>query len=172
VVVALLLLVAVPLYLFVRDVRTTLDRFGIVRSEEPRNPEEPYVEAAREVFASRPEIAAFVYGHTHRPAVTEVDDRAVINTGTWLKRLNRRDVVFGLLPPVFYPSFRLNYVRISATDGGVCVDYRVIDKPDPVKEELTLTERLLTHDKRIETTVPDRVVVGSDGWVGEDAARD
>ncbi|WP_336345035.1 metallophosphoesterase [Halalkalicoccus ordinarius] len=172
VVVALLVLVAIPLYLFARDVRTTLDRFGIVRSEEPRNPDEPYVEAAREVFESAPETAAFVYGHTHRPAVTEVDDRVVINTGTWLKRLHRRDVVFGLLPPVFYPSFRLNYVRISESADGVVVDYRVIDKPDPVKEELTLTERLLTHHRRVEADVPDRVVVDAGVRITEDAERD
>ncbi|WP_336363202.1 metallophosphoesterase [Halalkalicoccus salilacus] len=171
VVVALLLLVAIPLYLFARDVRTTLDRFGIVRANEPSNPNEPYVEAAREVFESSPETAAFVYGHTHRPAVSEVDDRAVINTGTWLKRLHRHEVIFGLLPPVFYPSFRLNYVRISEVDGGVAVDYRVIDKPSPVKEELTLTERLLTYDKRIEGDVPERVVIDADVRVSEGDER-
>jgi len=48
----------------------------------------------------------YVYGHTHRPAATEVDGRLVVNTGTWLKRLHRVDPLLGILPPVYYASYQ------------------------------------------------------------------
>lgn len=157
VVIAILALVSVPLFFLVRDVRKTLDRFGLIRLDEPRTAGDSYMEGAREVFETHPEVAVFVYGHTHRASVTEVDDRAVVNTGTWLKRLHRQSVVLGVLPWVFYPSFRLNYVRISEEDGAVVVEYRVIEKEDP--EDLTTLETLLTHDPRPDESIPERTVV-------------
>ena len=36
-----------------------------------------------------------------------------INTGTWLKLLDRVAVHFGWLPAVYYPSFRLSYFCIE-----------------------------------------------------------
>jgi len=89
----------------------------------------------------------YVYGHTHRPAATEVDGRLVVNTGTWLKRLHRVDPLLGILPPVYYASYRFNYFRLSAADdGGIVVEYDVIEKSDPGDE--TLLQRLLTRSPR------------------------
>ncbi|WP_306056273.1 metallophosphoesterase [Natronococcus wangiae] len=158
----LLLLVGIPLFLFVRDLRKTIDRFGVVETDLTVDPEQPYREAAREVFADRPETAIFCYGHTHRPSMVDVDGRLLVNTGTWLKRLHRRDVVAGHLPPVFYPSYQLCVVRIASGDEGVVVEYEEIEKPSPTAEELTLTERLLTLGREPNPKLPGRAVVESD----------
>ncbi|WP_440991791.1 metallophosphoesterase [Haloarchaeobius baliensis] len=162
VLILLLLAIAIPLSVFVRDARKTLRRFGFVRSRGDADPVEKYIDRARAVFASNPRAAVYVYGHTHRPSSTEVDDRLVINTGTWLKRLRRIDPVIGVVPPVFYSSYRLNYFRLSpADDGGVLVEYEVIEKPDPDDE--TLLQRLLTRSPKQQTPVPARTVVDPAG---------
>ncbi|MDS0293681.1 metallophosphoesterase [Halogeometricum luteum] len=154
----LLLLVAIPLYAFVRDARKTLRRFGIDRPDERDPPVDVYLAGAREVFAADPSVAVFVYGHTHRPSVTEVEDRVVINTGTWLKRLRRIDPAFGVLPPVFYSWYQLNYFRLSAAEnGGVVVDYELVEKAPPNDE--TWFQRLLTRTPRREDGIPPRTVV-------------
>ncbi|WP_324759266.1 metallophosphoesterase [Haloarcula sp. GH36] len=155
----LLLIVGIPVSLLIRDVRKTIDRFGIFETELTVNPDEPYTDAARAVFDERPETAIYCYGHTHRPRTTELDGRLLVNTGTWLKRLHRRDVIAGRLPPVFYPSYQLCAVRIAAEDEGVVVDYQGIDKPNPSAEELTRTERLLTLGREPDPSLPDRQVV-------------
>jgi UDP-2,3-diacylglucosamine pyrophosphatase LpxH len=158
VVFVLLVLLAVPAFFLVRDVRRTLERFGLIGGDDPEEVEDVYTEAARELFREHPEVAVYIYGHTHRASVTEVDDRLVVNTGTWLKRLQRRSVVLGLLPRVFYPSYRLNYVRIFEEDGSVVVEYEVIEKSNP--KELTLLERVLTSTPPATPSIPDRSVVG------------
>ena len=160
VVIVILSLLSIPAFLIVRDARKTLSRFGLIDLGEPASVADRYTEGARAVFEAHPEVAVFVYGHTHRASVTEIDDRVVVNTGTWLKRLHRRSVLFGVLPWVYYPSFRLNYVRVTEEDGAVVVDYRVIEKPNP--SDLTLLERLLTRTPRLDDPIPARVVVEHD----------
>jgi len=162
----LLVLVGVPLYLLKRDIRQTIDRFGLLETSLTVGSEAPYEEAAREVFDRRPETAVFCYGHTHRPSVREVDGRLLVNSGTWLKRLHRRDGVVGVFPPVFYPSYQLSAVRIAAEPEGVAVSYEAIEKPSPSAEELTLTERLLTLGREPDPELPDRAVVEGRGESG------
>jgi hypothetical protein len=143
---------------FVWDARKTLRRFGLVRSPADTEPVGKYLDRARDVFASEPMVAVYVYGHTHRPAATEVDGRLVINTGTWLKRLHRVDAPFGVLPPVYYASYQLNYFRLSATDDGeILVEYDVVEKSDPGDE--TWLQRLLTRAPRRQRELPDRMMV-------------
>jgi hypothetical protein len=161
----LLLLVAIPLAVLVRDVRKTVERFGVFETDLTVDPEQPYTEAAREVFEERPETAVFCYGHTHRPKTQEVDGGLLVNTGTWLKRLHRRDVIAGRLPPVFYPSYQLCAVRIEPASEGVAVEYETIEKPSPSAEELTLTERLLTLGREPDPELPDRTVVADERTV-------
>lgn len=86
----------------------------------------------------------------------------LVNTGTWLKRLHRRDGVTGLLPPVFYPSYQLCSVRIAAEPEGVVIEYDVIEKPSPSHEELTLTERLFTVGREPDLDLPDRIVIDTE----------
>jgi UDP-2,3-diacylglucosamine pyrophosphatase LpxH len=169
VVIVLLGLLAIPLLFLARDVQRTLERFGLVGSDDPQAVEDRYTRAARELFAAHPDVAVYVYGHTHRAAVTEVDDRLVVNTGTWLKRLRRESVLLGLLPRVYYPSYRLNYVRISEGDGDILVEYERIEKGTP--RELTHLERLLTLAPEPEPPIPRRSVVTGNHPVTEPAAE-
>jgi len=155
----LLVLVGVPLVILIRDLRHTVERFGVFETPLTVDPNEPYAEAASEVFETHPETAIFCYGHTHRPTVRDVGNGLLVNTGTWLKRLHRRDVVAGRLPPVFYPSYQLCVVRIASADDGIAVEYEEMDKPNPSAEELTLTERLLTLGREPDPELPDRTVV-------------
>lgn len=155
----LVVLVGVPLYFIRRDIRKTINRFGVFETELTVNPEEPYEEAAREIFEAQPEATIFCYGHTHRPMVSDVDGGLLVNTGTWLKRLHRRDGIIGILPPVFYPSYQMAAVRIAPVSDGVAVEYQPIKKPSPAAEELTLTERLFTVGREPDPELPDRVIV-------------
>jgi len=161
--VGLLLLAGIPLYLIKRDFERTVDRFGVFETDLTADDGAPYERAAREVFADDPETTVFCYGHTHRPSVRTVDGGLLVNSGTWLKRLHRRDGVTGLLPPVFYPSYQLCAVRISAVEAGVAVEYEEIEKPSPSPEELTLTERLLTLGRTPNPVLPDRRIVAGTG---------
>ena len=158
VIIGILVLLSIPLFFFVRDTRKTLKRFGLIEVADSEELRDAYVEGAREVFDAHPEVACFIYGHTHRPSVTEVDGRVVVNTGTWLKRLTRKSAVFGLLPWVFYPSYCLNYVRIFESEGAVVVEYHLVEKSTP--QELTLLERLLTRAPRSGEPIPERTLVG------------
>ncbi|NGM71201.1 phosphoesterase [Natronolimnobius sp. AArcel1] len=158
-VVSSLLVVSIPAYLILRDFGHTVDRFGVLEGDLTVDPDTPYIEAARAVFSEHPETAVFCYGHTHRPTTNRVDDRVLVNTGTWLKRLHRRNVVTGVLPPVYYPSYQLCVVRIATADDAIVVKYEEIAKSDPSAEELTRTERLLTLGRAPTPTLPDRSVV-------------
>ncbi|ADB60082.1 metallophosphoesterase [Haloterrigena turkmenica DSM 5511] len=174
-VVGVLLLAGIPLYFIRRDIRKTVDRFGVFETELTVDPVGSYEDRAREVFADEPETTIFCFGHTHRPMLKEVDGGVLVNTGTWLKRLHRRDGIIGILPPVFYPSYQLAAVRIaseSASEGrnetgtesasdsaGVAVEFERITKPSPATEELTRTERFFTVGREPTPDLPDRHVV-------------
>ncbi len=166
----LLVLVGVPMYFIRRDVRKTINRFGVFETELTVDTEAPYENAARAVFDDRPETAIFCYGHTHRPKISEVDGGLLVNTGTWLKRLHRRDGIIGILPPVFYPSYQLAAVRIAAESEGVVVEFESIAKPSPATEELTRTERFFTVGREPEPEFPERAVVPASASVSEPEA--
>ena len=152
-----------PLRDSLRDVRKTLERYHIFKPRTPaKEADAPYLEAAREVFEHDPDVAVFVYGHTHIASLKEVDGRVVINTGTWLKLPKKVSVLFGYLPPVYRPLFRLNYFKIAEEDGQVAIHYEHIEKQPP--SELTWTQRLLTLTRRLDkgAPIPARKLVGSD----------
>jgi UDP-2,3-diacylglucosamine pyrophosphatase LpxH len=148
VVLAELLVLAVPLFLIARDLKRTARRFGF--NPDPADltgeKEDQYIGAARRVFENDPRVAVFVYGHTHKPSARRVGERVILNTGTWIKRFERVSPRFGLLPQVYVPSFCLNYFRICGGDGKLAVEYRTIEKV-PAKE-LTLLQRVMASRKR------------------------
>jgi hypothetical protein len=152
---------AVPLYFIWRDFRSTLQRFRIVLdpAELSSEKEEQYLEAAQKVFAQDPETVIFIYGHTHFPSLRQIGPRVVINTGTWLKRLDDVKTRFGFLPNIYIPFFCLNYFRISDTEGEITIDYRTIDKAPP--RDLTLLQRFLIfkRQRRKSDPIPERTVL-------------
>jgi UDP-2,3-diacylglucosamine pyrophosphatase LpxH len=160
--VVLSLVFAVPLFFFARDVRKTLRRFRFVPEEEQElteeeGPDERYLDAAGEVFAEHPRVVAFVYGHTHRASLTELDGRYVLNTGTWLKILQRVGTPLTFLPRVYRPRFRLNYFHLHEEAGEFVIDYHVVPKADP--KELSWLERLFSVGANPPEPIPERTVV-------------
>src|SRR5262249_21140996 len=160
-VIATLLMLAVPLYFLLRDTRAAILRYGIGRGEDlHRDKDAQYVAAARRIFAADPSVALFVYGHTHIPSLREVDGRYVINTGTWLKRLDHVPVRVGRLPGVYVPSYQLNYFELAETDGRIRARYRIL--PKAAQNDLTWLERLLIlgrHTKPL-PVIPPQTFVG------------
>jgi hypothetical protein len=161
VIIVILILVSIPLLVFYRDVRRTLLPFDVLGTIPAISPADAACfEAAKEIFASKPETAMFIYGHTHNASLRKIGERVVINTGTWLKKLERLPARFRLLPSVYYPSFRLNYFRIGEDEGRIAINYERIHKAAP--RELSLLQRLvsrkLQHDALED--IPQKTVIG------------
>ena len=152
---------AVPLYFIWRDFRATLQRFRIVLNpaELSSEKEQNYLDAAQAVFARDPDVRVFIYGHTHKPSLRQFDNRAVINTGTWLKRFGHESPRVGFLPGIYVPFFSLNYFRLSAASGQIVIDYRQIHKDPP--PDLDLLQRLLVSRKRPPEPdpIPERTIL-------------
>ena len=162
IIICVLLLISIPLLLFAGDVQRTLVRFGVLNTSSAIGESDAtYLEAAKEVFASDPEVAIFIYGHTHSASLKKLGDRVVINTGTWLKKLERAPTRFWLLPSVYHPSFRLNYFRMSEDGGRIIIDYERIQKAAP--RELTLLQRLVSQRPKHDALddIPQRTVVNA-----------
>jgi hypothetical protein len=109
-----LVLFGVPALVVQRDLSRTLKRFHLFTTNGAtpnRDSEESYLNGAQEVFKADDKVAVFVFGHTHAAFLRRLGTagQVVLNTGTWLKLLHRVPVRFGLLPAVYYPSYRLNY---------------------------------------------------------------
>lgn len=157
---AVFLLAGIPLWIIVRDLRRTLDRYGLRFTRRKRKQiDARYRAAAADVFAAHPEVGLFVYGHTHVRSLTKVDGRAIINTGTWLKNLTRLPSHWTLVPDVYYPSYRLGYFRVREESGSMVIEHNPI--PKRVELDLTLLQRFLTlgRDKSPGTAVPRRTVL-------------
>jgi hypothetical protein len=123
--------------------------------------EAPYLKGAREVFQADDKVAVFIFGHTHASFLKRIGPagQVVLNTGTWLKLLRRVPVRFGLLPAVYYPSYRLNYFRIEKENDHLVIDYVAI--PKMPERELTWLQRLVTLGKAPKSpeAIPARTVV-------------
>jgi UDP-2,3-diacylglucosamine pyrophosphatase LpxH len=156
------LVLAAPLYLILKDLKRTARRFGLDAdpAELTGEKEDQYIDAARRAFREDPRVAVFVYGHTHKPSLRRVGERAVLNTGTWIKRFDRMPPRLGLLPQVYVPSFCLNYFRLFEEDDRVVIEYRTIDKTP--ERELNLLQRMIASSKRRASpeAIPARTVLG------------
>ena len=153
-----------PMMLVVYDLMRTLRRFRLLTShgaEPDVDSSESYLRGAQEVFRNDDKVAVFVFGHTHAAFLKRLgpSGQVVLNTGTWLKLLSRIPVRFGLLPAVYYPSYRLNYFRIEERGDQMVINYIAIPKtPD---QELTWLQRLLTLGKtpKLPEKIPAETVI-------------
>jgi hypothetical protein len=159
-----LVLFGVPAALVQRDLTRTLNRFRLLTSHGATpNPdsEQSYLKGAQEVFQADDKVAVFIFGHTHAAFLKRLGStgQVVLNTGTWLKLLRRVPVRFGLLPAVYYPSYRLNYFRIENENNHLMIDYVAIAKTP--ERELTWLQRLVTLGKAPKPleAIPARTVV-------------
>src|SRR5215467_13030921 len=157
------ILFGIPAAIVQRDLMRTLKRFRLQTSygiTPNLDSEEPYLKAAREVFQSDEKVVVFIFGHTHSAFLRRVGPagRVVLNTGTWLKLLHRVPVHFGLLPAVYYPSFRLSYFCIEKENNHLVISY--VAAPKMPERELTWLQRLMTLGKATKPPeVPPRTIV-------------
>ena len=164
VVVTLLLVLTVPAWLLARDMRATLLRYGVDTAAAVRiQKEERYIAAAKTVFEQDPSVAVFIYGHTHAASLRRIGPRAVINTGTWLKRLERVASRFWLLPDIYVPSNRLSCFTISPKGKDIRIEYSLFPKKPP--RELSLLQRLVILGRyRPEgNPIPPETILPGDG---------
>lgn len=156
------LILAIPVFFILRDVKASARRFGLVMdpAQLTGDKDDAYLEAAERIFESDPEVAVFIYGHTHAPFVKRVGERAVVNTGTWIKKLESVKTRVGLLPRIYLPSYRLTYFRVHETDGEVIIEHNKVAKT-PARE-LSLVQRLLASRPRPskEGPIPQQTKVG------------
>jgi UDP-2,3-diacylglucosamine pyrophosphatase LpxH len=140
------------MFLILYDLMRTLRRFRLLTShgaEPDVDSSESYLRGAQEAFRNDDKVAVFVFGHTHAAFLKRLgpSGKVVLNTGTWLKLLSRIPVRFGLLPAVYYPSYRLNYFKIEERDSQLVITYVTI--PKTPEQELTWLQRLLTLGKTL-----------------------
>ena len=158
-----LVIVGVPMVLVLRDLGRTLRRFRLLTSHGvgPDLSEAPYLKCAQQVFQEDDQVAAFIFGHTHGAFLKRIGPagQVVINTGTWLKLLRRFPVRIGYFPPVYVPSFRLNYFQISEQNNQMVIQYFGIAKQP--ERELTWLQRLVTLGKQPDPpeAIPAKTVI-------------
>ena len=161
VILVLLVVLAIPIWFLLRDAKKTARRFGLVLdpAELTGQKEDAYLTAARAIFEDDPDVAAFIYGHTHKPSVRRIGDRAVVNTGTWIKQFEPVSVRFGVLPRIYVPSYCLSAFTIRSNGDDIVIDYRQVEKVPP--QELTWLQRLLVSRDRHKQTepIPERTVL-------------
>ncbi len=137
---------SVPYLLLRRDLRRVLSRHGIDLSEALASEKAThYLDAAQRCFEEHPEVAVFVFAHTHETSISQVGDRAIINTGTWIKKLTCVTSRFYLLPAVYCPSHHLGYVRVYEEGGEIVIEHHPIEKKPP--QDLFLLQRISIFGK-------------------------
>ncbi len=139
--------VSIPIWLIIRDFKRTLERFKILTKEDLISEKDNvYIEKAKNIFKKNQDVLIYLFGHTHHAFLKEIDGRAIINTGTWLKQLKRVSTHFRLLPDVYSPHYCLNYFRVRNENNNLIINYSVIEKEAP--RELSLLQRIVTFRKR------------------------
>jgi UDP-2,3-diacylglucosamine pyrophosphatase LpxH len=147
-----LIFFGVPMAFVVYDMMRTLRRFRLLTShgaEPDVDTSESYLRGAQEAFQNDDKVVVFAFGHTHAAFLKRFgpSGKVVLNTRTWLKLLSRIPVRFGLLPAVYYPSYRLNYFKIEEKDSRLIINYVTI--PKTPEQELTWLQRLMTLGKTL-----------------------
>jgi UDP-2,3-diacylglucosamine pyrophosphatase LpxH len=107
--------------------------------------------------ASPMEIAVFVSGHSHAPALSELaraDGRrtVIVNTGCWLRQLQPVEARLGG-PPVFVPTFVHTHVRVRAGQDGLGVE--LWNHPRPAGRQLPWIERAAIAGRTPDPPPPD-----------------
>jgi len=147
----ILILFGIPAALVQRDLSRTLRRLQLLSGQgmmPDLDSQASYLNAAQKVFRGDDKIAVFIFGHTHAAFLKRLGSagQVALNTGTWLKLLTRVPVRFGLLPAVYYPSYRLNYFYIDEEDNQLVIHYVTI--PKTPGRELTWLQRLVTLGRK------------------------
>jgi UDP-2,3-diacylglucosamine pyrophosphatase LpxH len=158
-----LLLVLFPIFFIVLDFRQTLKRYGLTGfSTFKKIKHEEYRKASEKIFADNKDVKIFVYGHTHKPSLVENKNRIVINTGTWIKSLQRIPAKIFFFPDIYYPNYNLNYFKVTKNSKNIIVEYHTIHKEYDIREELTFLQRILISQKHIaklQSKIPSKTTI-------------
>jgi hypothetical protein len=158
-----LLLVLFPIFFIVLDFRQTLKRYGLTGfSTFKKVKHEEYRKASEKIFADNKDVKIFVYGHTHKPSLVENKNRIVINTGTWIKSLQRIPAKIFFFPDIYYPNYNLNYFKVTKNSKNIIVEYHTIHKEYDIREELTFLQRILISQKHIaklQSKIPSKTTI-------------
>ena len=147
IIILILIPLAIPLFIFLWDVKKTIQRFKLFPDDKfVKKKESRYFKKAKTLFARQPDIKIYLFGHTHHAFIEQLSGGVIINTGTWLKQLTRISSRFLLLPDVYYPHYRLNYFIIKKEDGRIAINYHIIEKEAP--SELSLLQRLVIFGRK------------------------
>ncbi len=127
----------------IRSARTRPVEADVIRARLERG-ERPPLAGVTADAALPGEIAVFVSGHTHAPALAHFDRRtgghgAVVNSGCWLRQLHERKAHLGM-PRVFVDRFVQTHVRVYRQDGAISVE--LWEHPRPTPQRLRIVERL------------------------------
>jgi UDP-2,3-diacylglucosamine pyrophosphatase LpxH len=144
-----------PLLIIRHDIRKVLLRYNLDISQSLREKKnDEYTSTAERIFREHPDVVLFVFGHSHIASLNVIDGRAIINTGSWIKRLTRVPSRFFLLPDVYYPSYQLGYFHVLEQNGEIAVNYHILEKRTP--HTLSLLQRLSIYGQRpdLRCTIP------------------
>jgi len=140
-------LMALPAYFLIRDIKASLQRYKLIGNDHAHdNKRCAYFHAANAIFEQQPDTKVFIYGHTHDASLHIEDERAIINTGTWIKRLKRVSARARFLPDIYVPQYRLGTFHLYEEDAKLVISYHHIPKEAP--QELSLLQRLLSFRRR------------------------
>lgn len=147
-IISFLLMLSIPLFFLIKDIKSTLKRYRLIGKEGlVLEKKENYDSAARKVFAEDPEVKVFIYGHTHNASLDIENGRAIINTGTWLKKLTRIPALFRFMPSVYYPTHALNIFKVFHDGEKIAIEYLTRDKNEE-QNDLTLMQKIMTWRKK------------------------
>lgn len=136
-----MVLFAFPLLLIRHDIRKVLLRYNLDITQSLREKKnDEYTATAARIFEEHPEVVLFIFGHSHIASMEVIQGRAILNTGSWIKRLTRVPSRFFLLPDVYCPSYQLGYFHVSENEDRIIVQYHVLEKQVP--DTLSLLQRI------------------------------
>ena len=102
---------------------------------------EKYFKVAKETFRKHKGVHFFVFGHIHTAFMKKIDNKIVINTGTWIKKLKRiKPPKIFILPSVYYPHYKLTITHIFHEKNKIVATTRHIDKT--LKPSFTWLQKL------------------------------
>ncbi len=149
----ILILLALPIYFIYKDLKKKSRKYGLDLDHLNAVNEKKYVDAAKKVFKKHKNVAIFVFGHNHQSVLKKINNKVIMNAGTWMKILTRiTPLKIFILPSVYYPNYQLTYGHIYSEKNKIISE--VIVLPKKIKPDLSHLEKLaifLKHRKKIKS---------------------
>lgn len=143
--ITLLLLIAFPLYLVYKDVAKTMQQFGLKLSNLKAVDLKNYITAAEKVFSKDEKISFFVFGHNHEAMLKNINNKVILNTGTWTKILTKViPLKIFILPSVYYQNYQLTYGHIYFDEKNNSLVSELISIPKSIHTDLTRLQKIAT----------------------------